>query len=57
MKAGVVLDEDEEVANVPFLTEQNAYVPPAIHHQQGIEETGCWGLHGLHRHLEMERVL
>lgn len=57
MEAGVVLDEDEEVANVPFLTEQNADVPPAIHHQQGIEETGWRCLHSPHRHLKMERIL
>lgn len=57
MEAGVVLDEDEEVANVPFLTEQNADVPPAVHHQQGIEEMGRWGLHGSHCHLEVERIL
>lgn len=57
MEAGVVLDEAEEVTNVPFLTEQNTDVPPAIHHQQGIEEMGRWGLHGPHRHLEMERIL
>lgn len=57
MKAGIVLDEDEEVANVPFLTEQNADVPPAIHHQQGIEEMGWRGFHRTHRHLEMERIL
>lgn len=57
MEAGVVPDEEEEVANVPFLTEQNTDVPPAIHHQQGREETGWWGLHGPHRHLEMEWIL
>lgn len=37
MEAGVVLDEEKEVANVPFLAEQNADVPPAIHHQQVVE--------------------
>ncbi len=57
MEAGVVFDEDKEVANVPILTEQNADVPPAIHHQQGIKETGWWGLNRAHRHLEMERIL
>lgn len=57
MEAGIVLDGGEEVANVPFLAEQKADVPPAIHHQQGIEETGRRGLHGPHRHLEMQRVL
>lgn len=57
MEAGVVLDEDEEVTNVPFVTEQNTDVPPAIHHQEGIEEMGWWSLHGPHRHLEMETIL
>lgn len=57
MKAGVVFDEEEEIAYVPFLTEQNTDVPPAIHHQKGREETGWWGLNGPHRQLEMERIL
>lgn len=57
MEAGIVFDEEEEVTDVPFLAEQNADVPPAIHHQQGIEEMGWWSLHSLHCHLEMERIL
>lgn len=57
MEAGVVFDEEEEVANVPFLAEENADVPPAVHHQQEIKETGWRGLHRTHRHLEMERIL
>lgn len=57
VEPGVVLDEKKKVTNVPFLAEQNAYVPPAIHHQQGVEETGRRSLHGPHRHLEVERIL
>lgn len=57
MEAGVVFDEEEEVTNVPFLAEQNADVPPAIHHQKGVEKAGWWGLHSSHCHLEMERIL
>ena len=57
VKAGVVFDEVEEVANVPVLAEHNADIPPAIHHQQGVEEAGWRGLRGPHRHLEMKRIL
>lgn len=57
MEAGVVLDEEKKVTNVPFLAEQNTNVPPAIHHQQGVEETGWWSLHTPHGHLEVERIL
>lgn len=45
------------MANVPLLAEQNADIPPAIHHQQGVEETGRRGLRGPHRHLEMKGIL
>jgi len=57
VEAGVVVDEEEEVANVPFPTEQNTDVQPAVYHQQSREEAGWGGLPGPHRQLEMERIL
>lgn len=57
MEAAVVLDEEEEVMDVPVMTEDNADVPPTVHHQQIVEELGWGGCYGLHCHLKMKTIL